>query len=314
MTRFRMVSSGKELHHMTIVKLAEGKTMDSLMAAMAVPGPIPAWVTFIGGPNPSAPGGESNATVYMEPGNYAVFCVVDTPDHQMHVLKGMVSSLSVVPATTPVAMTLPEPTITVTMNEYTFALDKPLTAGKHSIRLLNTGMEPHEFVLIKMEPGKTLMDLGMWMEKMEGPLPGVPMGGLSPATNGRDGQFDVDITDAATRNERLVRHQRPALGRRRPRRGGQCVDAGWRIALGCLERVIVLEHGRAIGADDLSFATHVEIDMRVIVGRGCAHALELLDANPDPVDARVIDEMRYEALSHGCCSLSLSFDRDWPRA
>jgi hypothetical protein len=38
------------------------------------------------------------------------------------------------------------------------------------------------------------MDLGMWMEKMEGPLPGVPMGGLSPATNGRDGQFDVDIT------------------------------------------------------------------------------------------------------------------------
>jgi hypothetical protein len=194
MTRFRMVSSGKELHHMTIVKLAEGKTMDSLMAAMAVPGPIPAWVTFIGGPNPSAPGGESNATVYMEPGDYAVFCVVDTPDHQMHVLKGMVSSLSVVPATTPVAMTLPEPTITVTMNEYTFALDKPLTAGKHSIRLLNTGMEPHEFVLIKMEPGKTLMDLGMWMEKMEGPLPGVPMGGLSPATNGRDGQFDVDIT------------------------------------------------------------------------------------------------------------------------
>jgi hypothetical protein len=43
---------------------------------------------------------------------------------------------------------------------------------------------------------------------------------------------------------------------------------------------------------------HIEIDVGVIVRRRRPHALELLDADPDPVDALIVHEMGHERLSH----------------
>ena len=63
------------------------------------------------------------------------------------------------------------------------------------------------------------------------------------------------------------------------------------------------EQGRTIGADDLLIVPHIEIDMRVIVRRGRAHALELLDADHDPIDALVVHEMRHQSLRHDTVSI-----------
>src|SRR6516225_12373166 len=50
--------------------------------------------------------------------------------------------------------------------------------------------------------------------------------------------------------------------------------------------------GRAVGAQDLAVGPHVEIDVRMIEGWPRTHALELLDADRDVFDARVVGEMR----------------------
>ena len=193
-TTFKLVSTGKEIHHLTIVKLEEGKTYDSLLVAMKNPGPPPAWMVMVGGPNAPSPGGESNATMNIEPGNYALLCFVEGPDKVMHFMKGMSRGLTVTASTAPTPAPIPAPTITMTASEYKFELDKPLTAGKHIIKLVNTGNEPHEVEIIKMEPGKTIADLGAWFVKMEGPPPGAPIGGIAPTVKGKDGQFEIDIT------------------------------------------------------------------------------------------------------------------------
>jgi hypothetical protein len=193
LTTVRMVSAGKEMHHLTIVKLDEGKTIDSLMAAFKNPGPPPVWATFAGGPNPPPPGMESNATVNLEPGNYAILCLVDTPDKVPHVMKGMSRPLTVTSANAQATAAFPNPTLTITMKEYAFELDKPLTAGKHSIRVVHNGIELHELSIIRLDSGKTLEDLGAWMETMQGPPPGAPLGGIAPIVKGRDSQFDIDI-------------------------------------------------------------------------------------------------------------------------
>ena len=86
-------------------------------------------------------------------------------------------------------------------------------------------------------------------------------------------------------------------GRRRARRGGRHIDAGRRVALAGLERAVMHEQGRAIGADDLGLMPHVEIDVGVIVRRRRAHALELLDADLDPVDAFIVHEMWHLAFA-----------------
>jgi hypothetical protein len=191
-TNVTLVSSGKELHHLTIVKLADGKTVDSLKAALANPGPPPAWVTFVGGPNAPAPGATSNAIVNFEPGNYVLLCFVDTPDHKPHFLKGMMRPLTVTPAAA-ANVELPALTNTVTLSEYAFTPDKDFVAGKNTIRVVNAGMQGHELELIRFEPGKTMEDLAKWSTTMQGPPPGLPLGGASPIQRGRDLLFDVDL-------------------------------------------------------------------------------------------------------------------------
>jgi hypothetical protein len=52
--------------------------------------------------------------------------------------------------------------------------------------------------------------------------------------------------------------------------------------------------------------THIEVNMGVVVGGRRAHALELLDADPDTVDAFVVHEMRHKGLGHGVVAVSPS--------
>src|SRR5436189_3822494 len=66
-TEFRFTNKGPSLHHMAILKLADGKTIDDLRAVLANPGPPPVWVKTVGGPNAPDAGLESNATLTLEP-------------------------------------------------------------------------------------------------------------------------------------------------------------------------------------------------------------------------------------------------------
>src|SRR5436190_6120553 len=54
---------------------------------------------------------------------------------------------------------------------------------------------------------------------------------------------------------------------------------------------VVQVKGRAIGAEDLAVGAHVQIDVRVVVRRARAHALELLHADGDFLDALIVGEM-----------------------
>src|SRR5438045_9177300 len=66
-TEFRFTNKGPSLHHMAILKLADGKTIDDLRAVLANPGPPPVWVKTVGGPNAPDAGLESNANLKLEP-------------------------------------------------------------------------------------------------------------------------------------------------------------------------------------------------------------------------------------------------------
>ena len=193
-TTFHLVNDGKEVHHLTIMKLAAGKTMADFAAAMKKPGPPPAWVINVGGPNAAVPGASSDATVTLEPGNYVLLCFVPSPGETApHVMKGMLHSLTVVPGSSDAKE--PAADITVTLADYGFTIDKPLTAGRHEVKVVNTAAQTHEVVLMELMPGKTLADMGNWIEKemMKGPPPGRPIGGMSNMDKGRTGSFPVDL-------------------------------------------------------------------------------------------------------------------------
>jgi len=192
LTMFHLNAAGQELHHVQLIKLEEGKTFADFQASTKAPGPPPAWAVPYGGVNPPAPGGMAIATQVMEPGNYAVVCFVEGPDRVPHIAKGMMKGLTV--AASPNAnMAEPTADVTMTLNDYSFTMSKPLAPGRQMIKVENAAAQPHEIVLVQLAPGKTVQDVAKWASEMKGPPPGKPVGGIPAFVKGKNTYFDASL-------------------------------------------------------------------------------------------------------------------------
>jgi hypothetical protein len=189
LTTFRLVDEGKEPHHLFVMKLEGGKKASDMFAALKAAGPagwpLPAWMHPVGGPNVSAAGGESNATLNLEPGDYAAFCVVPTPQGAPHFMLGMINGFTVTPSVKPAAV-LPKADLTITLKDYDFVLSRPLTSGPHVIAITNAGMQPHEVVINRLGEGQSIAQFAAWGEKPGGKsVPAHPMGGATDIPPGK---------------------------------------------------------------------------------------------------------------------------------
>lgn len=196
LTTLRLVSNGKELHHASLIKLDDGKTIDDFKKAIEKQGPPPAWMVAAGGPNPPRPGGTTEETQLLEPGNYVIVCFVPSPDGVPHIAKGMLRPITVTPSTAHNASAVAAPVadVTVKLVDYAFESSKPITAGRHVIRIENDAAQDHELVLVRLAPGKTVEQLAAWVEKMDGPPPGEPLGGVAAIHPGGYGFITADFT------------------------------------------------------------------------------------------------------------------------
>ncbi len=192
-TEFRLLNRGTELHHVMLIRLDGGKTLGDLFGAMKSDGPLPAWAREVGGPNTPGPGGEANAILRLVAGRYAMICVIPSSDGKPHVMKGMAKEIVVTPATSNTANADMRVNATMTLVDYGFQLSQPLAAGRQTIRVKNAAEQAHEVVILKLQPGKKPSDVLAWMEKMEGPPPGAPIGGTTPMARGEENIITLDL-------------------------------------------------------------------------------------------------------------------------
>src|SRR5712691_10862087 len=124
-------NTGKEPHHLQLLKFNTGVTMDQLTAAIAT-GDETAIFKLV-----SFPGGVG---------------VVD-PNGNAHLAKGMVKPLTV---TAPTASAAPSVQAgqTVTMKDFAYDGPTSLSPGRTVIRIDNTGPQVHEMNVLKLAPGK----------------------------------------------------------------------------------------------------------------------------------------------------------------
>lgn len=201
-TTFRLVNDGKMLHHITILKLEQGKTMKDLDAAMKVPdAPPPTWLVPVGGPNAAVPGSTIEATLDLAPGNYVLVCMIPSPgDPTPHMMKGMVAPLTVSAASGVTQAggafaPTPAPDVHLVLKDYGFQFSKPITAGKHTIHVMNEGPQEHEVIMLKLAPGKHVADFNKWaLGDMQGPPPAMPIAGMAAMAKSRTGIFTDDFT------------------------------------------------------------------------------------------------------------------------
>ena len=198
LTRVRLRNEGKEHHHAQIVRLGPGVTIPKLLEAIGKSvAALPAGTKLVGGPNVPAKGGVSEVVLTLEPGQYALICFVSGEDHVPHLAKGMTRLITVTPQQYVVAKSKPrQPVedIRMTLHDYAFELPPVITAGRHTIRVENAATQPHEAVLGKLKPGKTVADLMQWMKTRDGDMPGEEVGGTVGLSTGEVNFVNVDLT------------------------------------------------------------------------------------------------------------------------
>ncbi len=192
LTTIEMTNGGKQMHHAVFFRLEQGKHLPDLLAAMAKQ-EMPMWAVPVGGPNGPAPGGLASVTVNLKPGQYALVCVIPGPDGMPHVTKGMAKEITVAGKDDPKAA-LPKADNRITLKDYDFVLDHPLKVGKQVVQVNVAAAQPHELVLVRLAPGKTVQDFAAWGEKPTGTPPAALVGGIAPMVGEREAQFTVDLT------------------------------------------------------------------------------------------------------------------------
>lgn len=199
-TTFRMTNTGQELHHVTVIRLEQGKTMGDFLQAMGAVtsgGALPEWAVFMGGPNAVIGPMVSEVTMDLPAGNYAVVCVIPSPsDGVPHVAKGMSHALTVVPSE--VVRTAPTEDVTLTLADYSFTWSAPLTAGRHVVKIVNTAQQGHELILFRIAAEKAMTDVLHWFELFEGGQnpgapPFTPWGGIGFMNPGVVNYMTVDV-------------------------------------------------------------------------------------------------------------------------
>ena len=193
-TTLHLVNRGPDLHHVALIKLAKGKSSAdfyAMMKSQKPDAPPPSWISEVAGPNAPAPGKQSNVTLDLAPGQYMLVCFIPAPDGTPHAMKGMVHALTVAAGKSSAVM--PKSDVTMTLDEFRFGFDRPISAGSHTIRVKNVGAQSHEVELVKLAPGKTAQQMVEWVDKRNGPPPGLPMGGVVGLRSGAEAQFSADF-------------------------------------------------------------------------------------------------------------------------
>jgi hypothetical protein len=175
-TEITLTNNGQEPHHLQLVRLDGGGSVEELGAALSESGGIfPSWGRPLGGPNAPDPGGTTSAVVNLEPGSYALIDLIPDAEGVPHMAKGMVSTMTVTEDQS--GKEEPAADITIELNDYSFTLTGSLTAGAHTIRVKNLGDQVHEAVLVRLEPGKTAQDV---LNAPPGsPPPAASLGGIT---------------------------------------------------------------------------------------------------------------------------------------
>ena len=176
----RLVNHGQVVHHAQLVRIEGDHTLEELLAAEAA-GDFPEWAVWEGGPSVVTPGGEATVTLDLEPGTHYWLCFIEASG-KTHSDLGMVHSVTVEGDD---GEPLPEADGTIVMDDYSYEVDGPFAPGRRVIRLENRASQPHEMVLVKLAPGKSVNDVLAFLDDgRQGDPPGRPIGGMQALTKG----------------------------------------------------------------------------------------------------------------------------------
>lgn len=186
----RLDNGGTLEHQAAIFRFQDGQDFGTFAAAAAADGPDAALalVEGYGGPNAVAPGATGSSTQVLDPGEYALLCVIPDASGVPHAALGMLQPFTVTEPATPVAApALAEPDVEVGLIDLAFQTAPELPAGA-TVRATNEGEQVHEIVAYRLGAGESVDD-AIAAAGTLGTPPGAPAGGLGLVAPGRSADF-----------------------------------------------------------------------------------------------------------------------------
>lgn len=225
-TTFRFTNDGQEHHFMLLTRLPEGKSIDDYLeevvsafgvawegllsgefdkseAGQKLGEVIPDWyadVRFMGGPGLIAPGGVSDTTVKLEPGNYVIECYVKTAELKFHGELGMLRALTVTEEDS--GGSPPDADLQIALSNTGIEAPSVVAAGEHAVAVryqehpeFGLGNDVH---VVKVDENTVIEDVANWMDWMnvEGlaePAPAEFVGGAQEMPVGSTSYFSLSL-------------------------------------------------------------------------------------------------------------------------
>lgn len=204
----------EDVHYAHFVRLDSGRKVQELVEyyakAIRESGPRPTWIVRFGGPGGAGPHQTSSVTQNLVPGVYVWICPIENEKGEPHFGVGEYRQFVVRATNAEPGEAAAEPVASATIRlvDYGFTTDSSLVkAGRHTIRIENTGREPHDMNMIKLSAGRTLEDMQRFMnperarrpgEKDDPPPPlhelGSLIGGVAAMGPSMSAYFDAELT------------------------------------------------------------------------------------------------------------------------
>ena len=203
-----------DFHYAHFVRLDSGRSVQELVEyyakAIRESGPRPTWIVRFGGPGGAGPHQTASVTQNLVPGSYVWMCPIENEKGEPHFGVGEYRQFVVRARSAEAAEAAAEPAASATIRlvDHGFTPDSSLMkARRHTIRIENTGGEPHDMNMMKLSPGRTLADAQRSLnperarrpgEKDEPPLPlhelGSMVGGVAAMAPSMSAYFDAELT------------------------------------------------------------------------------------------------------------------------
>ena len=181
------------LHMLWVVRLDSGKTVTDLYRAAASGARMSSWARQLGGPAFVFPPSTTNATIDLEPGNYALVCYVGSAHadrSRSHLLNGMFRSLTVTAALQRRPASAKVDVVATISGDKAVTFSQPLRAGRVVVRVENETDEDLEFKFQRVPVGQT----GAEFLATRGAGPGTSAGGLSSVPTRASVVTTLDLT------------------------------------------------------------------------------------------------------------------------
>jgi len=192
LTTFSVENTGTGPHDVRFARITDTHTVADVAAWLKTGGAVPSWLVTAGGAGALMPGAKEEYTFNVAPGSYIVLCTHRGDDGATHAEKGGYAALQVDAGTS--TLRAPVADRIVTLRDHGFQLTAPVEGGRSTFHVRNTGSEPHQMLIVKLQDaGGEYPERAWFNHGARGARPGQAAGGVLEVPPGDEAWVRVDL-------------------------------------------------------------------------------------------------------------------------